>query len=671
MPPAAISRSSTYLPKICGNIASLYASAALALLLLSGCSAPEPQEIVLPLTVHALESCPIPTPTQVDLSALGDFPTSNDTTPTVSLTAQNVRLGIPSDTLALEASARPESSDQVFIGFSGRTERGLDFLLWPQESPCELYRAGSYPAGLGGEALGFAEALGLALMAGSDGFASSAVVGAMSFDARTGQSGAVDARAAMRKPRAFAAISGFGKKLLVAGGEYPIHESGTPASVFNDTAEVYDPLSQSFESDLVPLFQGVARHAAVPLPSGEVALIGGQTETSRATNFIQVVSPLTRTTKLLGTLALGRSEPTVLRLDDGRLFIAGGVDASGSPVGALEWRAADSSPLPAPFDGTVALPPRFDRAYAVLAGGAVLAVGGCEERAPRAAEDCARECRHGCPPWPAGAEKPAYEAFWITADGGVTSLELPLRAGRPSLLAGSDGSPWLIAGDSELFRFDPWHGRFDTTTIALGLSDAPAPARFLAMGIDSFAWLTQDDSGILLRGVRLATRSAFSNDVPLVTVREPSDPSRPAHLVPDRAPSAELSYEAAGAGALAFAQSAPGQAKSCVWLSDARFSDFSAEVLFSSRESPSLRLGGTSFVAPQTSDANGSCPLPSVGDGGATGRLLLERSGAQVLLSLGDARSNCTIGAERLAVAVCSSELGSVRVTRLSVKRRH
>jgi hypothetical protein len=155
-------------------------------LLLSGCTAPEPTEILRPLTVHALESCPVPTPAQLDLSALGDFPTSNDTTPTLSLTAQNVKLALPDRTLALEAIARPESSDQSFIGFSQRSNTGLDFLLWPQRGVCELFRAGSYPAGLGGEALGFADASGLLMIAGSEGFSSSAVVGAMTFDARTG-----------------------------------------------------------------------------------------------------------------------------------------------------------------------------------------------------------------------------------------------------------------------------------------------------------------------------------------------------------------------------------------------------------------------------------------------------------------------------------------------------
>jgi hypothetical protein len=269
-----------------------------------------------------------------------------------------------------------------------------------------------------------------------------------------------------------------------------------------------------------------------------------------------------------------------------------------------------------------------------------------------------------------GSEKPGYEAFWISADGVVTALEFPLEAGHPSLLAGSDGAPWLIAEDSELYRFDPWHGTFDATTIALGLNGAQSPARFQEMGTDSFAWLTQDDRGLVLEGLRLGTRSAFSNDVPLVTLRAENDPSRPAHLVPDRAPSAELSYEDAGAGALVFAQSMSGDVKSCVWISDARYADFTAEISFSSGASPSLRLGDTQFVAPEASDASGSCLLPSIEVDGQDNQLVLERIGNQTQLTLGAAHSTCTVGAERVPVAVCSSELDSVRVTRVNIKRR-
>src|SRR6478735_920452 len=664
MPPAAISRSSTYLPKICGNIATVYVSAAAGFWLLSGCSAPEPREIVLPLTVHSLPSCPIPTPAQVDLAALGDFPTRNDTMKSLSLTAQGVRLGFPQSTLALAATAQPDASDQAFLGFSERSQTGLDFLLWPELSACELYRAGGYPAGLGGEAIGFASSSGLLMIAGSEGFSSSAVVGAMTFDSRTGRSAVVDPRAAMRQPRSFATVSGFGERLLVAGGEYPIHESGSPATVFNDTAEMYDPATSSFEAEFVPLALGVAGHAAAVLESGEVALIGGRTAASRASSFIQVVSPRTRTSKLLGTLSVGRNAPTVLRLSDGRLFIAGGEDATGSPLGALEWRGADTGLLPPPFDGTIALPPRFDRAYAALPGGAVLAVGGCEDRAPGPGEDCASDCQRGCPPLRRDGGSLGYEAFWIGADGAVTELGLALRAGHPSLLPGSDGAPWLIADDSQLFRFDPWHAEFERRGSGLA-ADGAAGARFAQMGTDSFAWLTEDVQGIVLKGLRLGNRSAFSNDVALVTARDPDDPSRPAHLVPDRPPGADLSYEG-GPGALAFASSALGRSKACVWLSDALFADFAAEIDFSSSEIPSVRLGSTEWSAPGD---GGDCVFPARPASSTGGRLVLERVGNHAALTLGSTHGECSTGGERLPVAVCASQLGPVRVTRVSIKR--
>jgi len=49
--------------------------------------------------------------------------------------------------------------------------------------------------------------------------------------------------------------------------------------------------------------------------------------------------------------------------------------------------------------------------------------------------------------------------------------------------------------------------------------------------------------------------------------------------------------------------------------------------------------------------------------------LLLDRAGSQLTLTIGSARGACSIGVERLALAVCASELGAVRVTRVVVKR--
>jgi hypothetical protein len=69
------------------------------------------------LAEHSLPSCAVPTPAQVELKALGDFPPAHDTSELLSLTAQNVKLGLPLRTLALEATALPNFSDQTFVGY--------------------------------------------------------------------------------------------------------------------------------------------------------------------------------------------------------------------------------------------------------------------------------------------------------------------------------------------------------------------------------------------------------------------------------------------------------------------------------------------------------------------------------------------------------------------------
>jgi hypothetical protein len=622
------------------------------------------------LAVHALGSCPIPTPARVELAALGEFPISNNTYESLSLTAQNAKLAFPAGTLAVQATASADATDQAFLGYGERHADRLDFLLWPQGSSCELLRGDSYPGKLGGQALGYANQSGLFLAAGSNAGASGAVVGALTFDARTGAAGVVDPRAVLAEPRAFATVTEFGDQVLVAGGEYPIHDASRPASVLSHTAEVYDPVTQRFETSLLSLAVATTRHAAIVLESGETALFGGRTDASEASNFVQIVAPATRTSKLFGTLEVGRSAATLLRLSDGRVLVAGGEDAAGSPVPQLEWRAADASALRPPFTGEVSLPPRFDRAFAALPGGAALAVGGCEDREPAAAEDCQAWCTRGCPSEPDSTASLSSEAFWISADGSVTALDFPISATRPVLLAGSDGRPWLIAaatgGDGQpnprtraLYRFDPWLKSFSRADSDL---DSSAAARFVSTGPDAFVWLDEDELGSVLRGARLGNRSSYSSDATLIELPDPDDASRPAHLAPDRPLSGEAHYD----GALSFAQADAGSTKACVWISDALFADFSASVEYTSSAAPALRIGARGFTDPSSSDTDPACQLPAAA---GSGTLLVKRAGNQVALTIGAARSACQIGASRVELGLCASELGPVRLTRLRVTR--
>ncbi|MEO6600582.1 MAG: hypothetical protein ABIQ16_11950, partial [Polyangiaceae bacterium] len=518
---------------------------------------------------------------------------------------------------------------------------------------------------------------GLLMVAGSDQTDSASVVGALTFDTRTGDNEVVDprVRSVLSVARAFATISDFGPKLLVAGGVNSLFESAP----LNDSAEVYDPISRGFEPELLKLAVPRAHQAALTLASGEVALLGGRGPDSAASSFVEVVTPSTRGSKLVDNLGLPRSAPVALVLSDGRLFVGGGVDRDGHPVAGLEWREADATRrLAPPFDGSTELPPRFDRAFAALPGGAVLAVGGCADREPNAGEDCSAWCAHGCPPEPDAKSGQRYDAYWISPEGGSSALDFPLGAAQPVLLPGSDGRPWLVANDSDaqgravanqrrLYRFDPWRQHFDRVPIDLDLEAAQSAPQFVAIGSDAFVWLDQRALGPVLHGVRLGTRSLFSNDLDLIQERDAEDVTRPAHLVPDHPAGTSVSYDSVHAS-LSFSASEPGTVSNCVWLTDATFADFSAQIGFTSNVLPGLRLGSRWLSDPTSTSHDDVCTLPKQSDAKG-GTLLLLRSGKHLTLSLGDMRSECTVETARLSIALCASDLGIVNITRLRVTR--
>jgi hypothetical protein len=618
----------------------------------------------------------------MELSALGDFATSNRTGESLPVSVADAKLSFPVATLALEASAHSDAVDQPFIGYTERAADSLDFVLWPKGTACELFRpasSDSFPGKLGGEALGYASSAGLVMIAGSNDATSAAIVGALTFDARFGESHVVDPklRAVLSEPRAYASVSDFGGKVLVAGGENPIHDSSAPASVLRDSAEIYDPdpLVRSFEPSLLKLAAPRTHHAATNLDSGETVLIGGRAEDSVASSFVEVISPTTRVSKLVENLKVGRSDPQALRLSDGRILIAGGTDAEGHPVGALEWRSSDASSLSAPWDGSTELPARFDRAFAALPGGAVLAVGGCEDRDSMPGEDCSVWCRRGCPPMPNRAKQPSYDAFWITADGSVSPLNFTLSAAQPLLLPGSDGEPWLITegvdqaggaapGNFVAYRFDPWQGSFVVTDLDLGAQPPVAVPRFVATGADAFVWFGEDADGPVLQGTRLGTRSAFSSDVALVALRDADDATRPAHLAPDHPPDADAAQYDSARGVLQFGSASA----TCVWISDAEFADFSAQIGFSAGAMPRIQLGSQQIVDPSSAAADPTCHLPAA-DTTSAGSIHLQRVGSHVSLNIGATQTSCALSSARLPIAVCGSDLGPTEVTLIDVKR--
>jgi hypothetical protein len=231
----------------------------------------------------------------------------------------------------------------------------------------------------------------------------------------------------------------------------------------------------------------------------------------------------------------------------------------------------------------------------------------------------------------------------------------------------SDAKARAVPGGRRLYRFDPWQRRFDPVPVDLGLNDAQSATQFVAIGSDAFVWLDQRAAGPVLHGVRLGTRSIFSNDLDLIQERDAEDKTRPAHLVPDRAAGSAPSYDSVNAS-LSFEASEPGLATSCVWLADAEFSDFSAKIEFASNVLPGLRLGSLWLSDPASTAHERACALPAPADAQG-GTLSLERKGTHLALSLGVVRTECTVSDVRLPIALCASDLGAVSVTRLRVTR--
>jgi hypothetical protein len=644
MPPAPISRSSTYFPKIWGNIARGVAAFWLSLGSVA-CGASEPELVTHTLRVYSLPGCAASGGAELELTAFGPFSPSNTTAEVLPLAAVDQALPFPARTRAIGALARDQSGR--YIGYGELRGNALALVLWPEARSCAVFE-GAFEAGFprrgGGQALGYAPNLGLVLAAGGDDRTSSAVVGALSFDVRTGEAHAVDAsaRAVLGEPRAYATVTEFGEGVLVTGGEDPIHDVPAESRVLRQTAEIYDPKARRFELELVELREARTRHAALVLASGETLLIGGRGAFGTALRALETVSPVTRTSSLsnLATLEVGRIEPTALRLSDDRILVAGGYDAEGRPVSSLERLDANATRA-VPYEIPPELPARFDRAFVAMAGGSVLAVGGCEEREPSPGEDCSA-CRRGCPPG-------EFDAFWIERSGAVTEIKLDVEAPRPLLLPGSDGSPWLIvetATGVRALRFNPFAAKFE----ALGdLGELPDPRLVAPVSIapDHFVWIGPGEYPALF-GFRASTRGRYSNDVGLVAVTHPNDPTWPLHLVPDRAKAGPLYAERA-------LLLEPGDA--AVYVADALFGDVVVELEFSGGPPPAVLLGEE--MAP--------CGFPEHA-ADEPERVRLERAGDELVFERGGETRSCEGPSGELAIGL-RAETGPTTVRAWSLER--
>lgn len=647
------------------------------MLCLLGCGAQAPESPVLPVTVHTLPLCDLDAAranANLTLQALGDFEATNESTEVLPLDRAGAALRFPSATLAVEARIEAEPR---FWGHGERHAEGLDVLLWPQRATCVLFRpdgSQGYPGKRGGQALVFDAASRSILSAGgNDSLVSDAIVGALAFNVATGAAATFDTSepGVLRRPRAFATATAFAGKLLVAGGENPLFRGDEGDIEPHRNAEVFDVRAQRF-TDEIELQSSRTRHAAVTLLDGRTLLIGGRTNSgsSRALGLLETVDPDANRADI-GDQITPRVDPRALLLSDGRVFVAGGTTLDGRPVSPpAEWLSPRAE-LEAVIDERE-LPLRFGRAFAALSGGGVLAVGGCEDREPDDGEmeRCTALCEFGCPPRAAelAAHPYAYDAHWIDARG-TSPVDLSgISAPRPILIAGSDGSPWLIAataaepGTPALFRFNPWSSNFSAVSLdgaqRLPRPAYPAPA---VVAPDTFVWLDENEQHGELLGLRLGTRNRLTQDAALVLQADELDSTRPLHLAPDRAVAKSPIYD----GRLWLDVAAE---PVVVAVTDTDYADVTVTIQL-------LDVGTVASVPPRVllgdiELGGDACPWPD-GDARDEDALLatLTRAGASAELRFHGGRQACRAPTGRVSLRFRAANGLSV-IRRIDVRRR-
>lgn len=299
---------------------------------------------------------------------------------------------------------------------------------------------------------------------------------------------------------------------LVAGGEDADAHALT-------TAELYVPKPGTpgdigdFDRVKIDIGDARTKHGAIVLASGETLLVGGIGQFQLPVATMVVIDPVTRRlrTSRVATLAVARSNPTVLRLASGEIMVAGGFDRSNLPVPTIEWFSADATHATKHSADLVA---GQERAFVALEGGGALAVVRPQ----------------------AGATN--FSTVYVISADGTLEAAVPIDPAaldEVRLFPGTDGAPVLWTGQRWL-RWQPWFGAFQP------IADAPTRGprgTSIASGDPGLAlWLDDRaeepneavvlEGQLYVRGYRFGTRSRFG------TVRNPLLVDGPNGLAPDR-----------------------------------------------------------------------------------------------------------------------------------------
>ncbi len=100
---------------------------------------------------------------------------------------------------------------------------------------------------------------------------------------------------------------------------------GTDGTVVHDTAEIFDPSTDSFTVVTSRMTIDRQRHAAVKIDNGNVLLMGGVSSTLGNMNSMEIYDTTTGTfTAVQSTMTISRDRPSAQRQPDGKVFINGG-----------------------------------------------------------------------------------------------------------------------------------------------------------------------------------------------------------------------------------------------------------------------------------------------------------------------------------------------------------
>ncbi len=555
----------------------------------------------------------------MEIDALGDFAASPRTSEAFDATAAGTELGFPEGTAAV--AARLQTSSESWLGTGSVTEAGADVSMWPRNVACPIDRSLDILTAAGGDALGFsADARTLLIAGGLGPGGEGARAGTVNL--ATGSAEEVDG--GMLVARAFASVTPFGDGFIVAGGVDPRGSGGDPTRAPPvASAEIFRTDSRAFDRDVVTLSQARARHAAVRLDNGETLLVGGTGENNTPLATLEAISPETNASRIvdLTVLSTPRSNPQVVRLDDGRLLVAGGFDSVGETVSEFEWLTADGARR---VDAR-----RFVTASSVavagLPGGAALAVGACD---PVTASGLACD--------PASASR---HVSYLTRTGQAVSMQ-PLPAAlacddcRPELAGAVNGAPWLLIrrpGAATLLRFDPWQRAMVQAESVQALDPS---AQKLVEFAGHLVWRTS--SAPFLRLVRYSTRNALSRDVGRLLIAQP-DAESP--IVPAAALVDEVEFTGQG-----LKLSATGQAV----VTTTRYRDVTVELEYTGMSPPLILLDETRF-------GGVDCPWPR----GPSPRL--QRRGRSVTLSAESGVRECEFAdSAPVAISIAGGASGSV-----------